>query len=405
MAKEVETTIRIDVERLDEIMNLVGELVLSRNRLMKLSSDLESRLAEDERYESLVETVSHLNIITTNLQMGVMKTRMQPVRRLLNKFPRMVRDIAKKRGKEIEFVVEGEETELDKSVLDEIGDPLIHLVRNSIDHGIEEPDVRVRNSKPPKGRVTLRAFHEGNRIGISISDDGRGMDIARIKQKALETGKVTTDDLERMTRDEILNLIFLPGFSTAKQVDDVSGRGVGMDVVRNNVSKLNGTIEINTEEDKGSTITLRLPLTIAIIQTLLVRECGQVFALPLTSVLEIAKLRAEEIRLVNRRRVLNLRNHILPLSSVGEKFGLHGARSLEECAYVIVLGIAEKRVGLAVGELLGGEEITIKSVGKVMTDVRGIAGASITGDGQIVLVADLPELFSDLAVGFHEKAA
>lgn len=402
-AKEVETTIRIDVDRLDEIMNLVGELVLSRNRLMKLTGDLEGSLGSDSRYEWLSETVAHLNIITTNLQMGIMKTRMQPIRRVLSKFPRTIRDIAKKRGKEVEFVVEGEDTELDKSVLDEIGDPLVHLVRNSIDHGLEDPETRLAAGKPPKGRIKLFAYQEGNRIAIAISDDGRGIDVHRIQQKALESGQVSQDEIQRMSRDEVLNLIFLPGFSTAQKVDDVSGRGVGMDVVKNNVAKLNGTIDIATEEGQGTTITLKLPLTIAIIQTLLVRETGRVFALPLTSVIEIAKLRPEEIQMVNRRKVLTLRDHILPLISLGERFRLKGGKPVEACSYVVVLGIAERRIGLCVEELLGGEEITIKSVGKMMADVPGIAGASITGDGRIVLVVDLVELFSEFSVGFHDR--
>ncbi|MBI2890026.1 MAG: chemotaxis protein CheA [Nitrospirae bacterium] len=402
--KEGETSIRMDVARLDEIMNLVGELVLSRNRLMKIASDLEERAASGPLAESLTETVNHLNLITTNLQGGVMKARMQPLRRILSKFPRTVRDIAKKRGKQVEFVVEGEDTELDKSVLDEIGDPLTHLVRNSIDHGIEDPETRTRLGKPPIGRIRLRAFHEGNRIAIIVEDDGRGIDIGRIRQKALESGKFSSQEIERMSREESLQLIFLPGFSTAKQVDDLSGRGVGMDVVKNNVAKLNGTIDVQTEENRGSTITLRLPLTVAIIQTLLVREAGRVFALPLSSVVEIAKLRADEIRLVNGRKAINFRNQILPLVSMAARLSLAGARPLEACSYIVVLGVAERRVGLVVNELLGGEELMLKSVGAVMGQVRGVAGASITGDGKIVLVVDLPALFSDLALGFRDRA-
>ena len=317
--KEEDQTVRVETRRLDHVMNLVGELVLGRNRLMKLGFGLEEQYENEPHVRELGTTLAQLNLVTSDLQLAVMKTRMVPIRKVFAKFPRLVRDVSNKLGKQVRLELQGEDTEVDKSVADELGDPLVHLVRNSMDHGLELAAERQANGKPLEGYVRLAASQEGNSIVIRIEDDGRGLQVEKIRNKALEKGLVSEADLASMGPREMMNLIFLPGFSTADQVSDLSGRGVGMDVVRTNISRMNGSIELDSEPGKGSLITIKLPLTVAIIQALMVEVECCTFAIPLASVIEAVKVTKEEIKTLNGQPVLNLRERILPPASSGRK--------------------------------------------------------------------------------------
>src|SRR5581483_9114716 len=322
-AAEEDQTIRVETKRLDSVMNLVGELVLSRNRILKIGEGLEQTQENDPLVRELSETLAQLNLVTTDLQLAVMKTRMLPIRKVLGKFPRMVRDLAQKLNKRVRLELQGEDTELDKSVADEICDPLVHLVRNAVDHGIESPADRAAVGKPSEGMVRISAAQEGNSIVIRIQDDGRGLQIEKIKKKALSRGLASEAEVAGMNHHEIMNMIFLPGFSTAEQVTDVSGRGVGMDVVRTNIRRINGSVQVESEPGKGSTILIKLPLTIAIIQALLVEVERATYAIPLASVIEAVKIDAADIKTVNGRGVLNLRERVLPLIRLADEFDLH----------------------------------------------------------------------------------
>lgn len=387
VSKAIEQTIRVDVSRLDSLMNLVGELVLSRNRITQLAMELEKKYEGDFVIEQLTETTSQIGLITTELQLAIMKTRMVPIGKVFNKFPRMVRDLCRDLNKEIELIISGEDTELDKSVVEEIGDPLIHMLRNAVDHGIESPEERVKKGKPRKGNVWLNAYHEGNHIVIEIKDDGKGIDPEKIKQKAIEKQIITPDEAKNLNKEEIFGLIFRPGFSTAEKVTGVSGRGVGMDVVKTNIEKLNGIITIDSEINKGSTFKLKLPLTLAIIQALLVEVSGEVFAIPLVSVIETVKINDNEIHNFEGREVLKLRDSVLSLIRLDEVFQLEG--SFSQDMYVVVVALAEKKIGLIVDRLVGQEEIVIKSLGEYLGGNVGIAGATIMGDGKVRLIIDV----------------
>ncbi|MBI5682310.1 MAG: chemotaxis protein CheA [Deltaproteobacteria bacterium] len=389
-----ETTIRVDIKRLDNVLNLVGELVLGRNRLVRLAGDMEARYGEDETTTAIRKTISSLNVITTDLQLAVMKTRMQPIGRVFSKFPRMVRDMARIKGKEIELTLVGEETELDKTVIEEIGDPLVHLIRNSVDHGIEKPDVRVQRGKKPKGTIMLSAYHRGNNIFITIEDDGNGIDANILREKSVEKGIMTRQDADKMSNKEILNIIFMPGFSTAKEVTDVSGRGVGMDVVKTNISKLNGTIDINTEIGKGTRITIGLPLTLAIIQSLMVEASKEIYAIPLSTVVEILKINSDEIKTVDKKEVIYVRNTVFPLIRLSNL--LEKQSQCSERPYVVIIAMGDKEVGVVVDALHGQEEIVIKSMGEYLSNIKGIAGATVTGSGQVVLILDIMGIFAQV---------
>ncbi len=388
--KKGDTTIRVDVSRLDALMNLVGELVLGRNRLLRIAQQLSAKYEDDELIHALEETLDQVDFITTDLQMAVMKTRMVPIARVFNRFPRVVRDLARELKKEVKLVIEGEDTELDRSIVEEIGDPLVHLVRNAIDHGIEPPEEREFLGKPRQGLLRLAAYHEGNHIVILVEDDGRGIDIEKIKKKALERGLVTESELSRMNEKEILNLIFLPGFSTADKVTDVSGRGVGMDVVKTNIEKLNGTIEINTELGKGTQIVIKIPLTLAIIQALLVKVAEEIYAIPLVSVVEAVKISQDEVQTVEGREIIILRDSVLPLVKLADVFDIPVEEGISQ--YVVVLAIGERKFGLVVDSLIGQEEIVIKSLGNYLTNIEGISGATIMGDGRVTLIVDVAGL-------------
>ncbi|WP_457594679.1 hybrid sensor histidine kinase/response regulator [Hydrogenimonas sp.] len=388
----VEQTIRVDVKRLDDLMNLIGELVLGKNRLLKIYDDVEERYEGEQFLEELNQVVSSVSLVTTDLQIAVMKTRMLPIGKVFNKFPRMVRDLSRELHKEIDLIISGEETELDKSIVEEIGDPLVHIIRNSCDHGIETPQERVAKGKPAKGTVQLKAYNEGNHIIIEIVDDGKGLDADMLKMKAVEKGLISEKEADQMSEKEAFMLIFKPGFSTAAQVTNVSGRGVGMDVVRSNIEKLNGIIEIDSEIGKGTTLKLKIPLTLAIIQSLLVSVQEEYYAIPLASVLETVRITPDEIQSVEGRSVLRLRDEVLSLVHLADLFDVERVFSMGEHAYVVIIGIAETKIGLIVDSLVGQEEVVIKSLGEYLKGIEGIAGATIRGDGRVTLIVDVGAL-------------
>jgi two-component system, chemotaxis family, sensor kinase CheA len=388
----VEQTIRVDVKRLDHLMNLIGELVLGKNRLIKINDDVEERYEGEAFLEELNQVVSIVSLVTTDLQIAVMKTRMLPIGKVFNKFPRMIRDLSRELNKKIELEITGEETELDKSIVEEIGDPLVHIIRNSCDHGIETPEARLAAGKEEGGTIQLKAYHEGNHIVIQIVDDGKGLDAEMLKLKSIEKGIITEKEADSMSEKEAFGLIFRPGFSTAAQVTSVSGRGVGMDVVKTNIEKLNGMIDIDSEVGQGTSMKLKIPLTLAIIQALLVGVQEEYYAIPLASVLETVRISKDEIYTVESRSVMRLRDEVLSLVHIGDIFEVERVFDNSEHAYVVVLGLAESKIGLIVDSLVGQEEIVIKSLGEYLKGIEGIAGATIRGDGGVTLIVDVAAL-------------
>jgi two-component system chemotaxis sensor kinase CheA len=393
--KEEDQTVRVEIQRLDHVMNLVGELVLSRNRLIKLGNGLEEQNEINPVVRELSLTLAQLNLVTSDLQLAVMKTRMVPIRKVFSRFPRLVRDLAGKLDKQVRLELVGEDTEVDKSVADELSDPLIHLVRNAMDHGLESAADRKQHGKGLEGYVRMSAQQEGNSIVIRVEDNGRGLQVEKIAEKALAKGLVAQADLEAMSPRDIMNLIFLPGFSTAEQVSDVSGRGVGMDVVRTNISRMNGSLELDSDPGQGSRVTIKLPLTVAIIQALMVEVEGVTFAIPLASVVEAVKVTKEDIKTVTGQAVLNLRERILPLLDLSETFHIPSGGTAAEC-YVVVVKIGDQQFGVVVNRLRAQEEVVIKSLGKFLTYVKGVAGATITGDGKVVLILDMADLVREV---------
>ncbi len=389
-------TIRVDVAKLDALVNLVGELVLERNRLQQLQRDWsQMRIAAEKFTPAFTQSAARLSFLTEELQAASLRTRMVPIDMTFRRFPRLVRDLAISLGKEVDLEIHGEETELDKTVVEEIADPLMHLVRNALDHGIERPEERAAKGKPRKGTVRLEARQEGDHIIVQVSDDGAGIDPQRIAGKAVEKGLVTAERVRSMSAREILDLIFLPGFSTAEQVSDVSGRGVGMDVVRTNLERLNGVIEVHSEPGHGSLVTLRLPLTLAILPALLVEAEGDTYALPLRSVVEAIRVPAQEVHRVESSEVLRLRDRVIPLVRARSLFGSSetpagpgeaASREAQLCA--VIIGVGEKRVGLVVDRLIGQEETVIKPLGSYLRHIPGVAGATIGGDGRVRLILD-----------------
>ncbi|EAH5961532.1 hybrid sensor histidine kinase/response regulator [Campylobacter coli] len=385
----MDQTIRVEVKRLDHLMNLIGELVLGKNRLLKIYDDVEERYEGEKFLEELNQVVSQLSIITTDVQLAVMKTRMQPIAKVFNKFPRVVRDLSRELGKQIELEITGEETELDKSIVEEIGDPIMHMIRNSCDHGVEDPATRAANGKPEKGIVQLKAYNEGNHIVVEITDDGKGLDANSLKAKAIEKNLITEREADQMTDKEAFALIFKPGFSTAAKVTNVSGRGVGMDVVKTNIEKLNGVIEIDSELGKGSSFKLKIPLTLAIIQSLLVGTQEEFYAIPLASVLETVRVPIDDIYTIEGKNVLRLRDEVLSLVRLSDVFGVKQVLESGDQTYVVVIGVAESKLGIIVDTLVGQEEIVIKSMGDYLQNIQGIAGATIRGDGRVTLIIDV----------------
>ena len=389
LATSVEQTIRVDVKRLDSLMNLIGELVLGKNRLIKIYNDVEERYEGEKFLEELNQVVASVSMVTTDIQLAVMKTRMLPIGRVFNKFPRMVRDLSRELGKNIELVISGEETELDKSIVEEIGDPLVHLIRNACDHGVESKEERIAAGKKEQGTVELKAYNEGNHIVVEITDDGKGMDPVILKAKAVEKGIISEREADSMTDKEAYSLIFKAGFSTAKVVTNVSGRGVGMDVVKTNIEKLNGIIDVDSTYGEGTTLKLKIPLTLAIIQSLLVGVQEEYYAIPLASVIETVRISQDEIYTVENKSVLRLRNEVLPLVRLADIFGVDSVFDNAEQAYVVVIGLAENQIGVIVDFLIGQEEVVIKSLGSYLKGTEGIAGATIRGDGRVTLIVDI----------------
>lgn len=385
-------TVRVDVEVLDNLMNLVGELVIDRTRLTQILNDFNPDERSDESGQELNRTSSHIGRVTTELQEEIMRARMLPVENLFKKFPRMMRDLSQQAGKEVEFVMRGEETELDRSVIEEIGDPLMHLLRNAIDHAIEPLEERRRAGKPDRGTVILEASHEENLIVISVRDDGRGINADWIKAKAVEKGLVTDEAARRMTEREAISLIFLPGFSTAEKVTEVSGRGVGMDVVHRNIEKLNGSIDINSQVGRGTEFRIKLPLTLAIIRALLVDQGDTVYAIPLTSVTETIRITASEIQTVKMREVILVRGRVVPLLRLDRVFGAGAGGESREELFVVIVNLAGLQVGIAVEGLVGEQEVVIKSLGKLIGDIPGVSGATILGDGSVAIILDMSGL-------------
>ncbi len=390
----LEQTIRVEVSRLDHLMNLIGELVLGKNRLLKIYDDVEERYEGEKFLEELNQVVSAISLVTTDLQIAVMKTRMLPIAKVFNKFPRMVRDLSRELGKGIELKISGEETELDKSIVEEIGDPLVHIIRNSCDHGVEDGEVREQWGKSKTGLIELKAYNEGNSIVIEITDDGKGLDADLLRSKAIERGMISEQEADSMSDKEAFALIFKPAFSMAAKVTNVSGRGVGMDVVKTNIEKLNGIIEIDSEIGKGTAIKMKIPLTLAIIQALLVGSQEEYYAIPLASVSETVRISLDEIYTVEGRNVLRLRDEVLSLVRLSDIFGVKQVYEPGEHTYVVVIGLAESKLGLIVDTLVGQEETVIKSMGDYLQGISGIAGATIRGDGGVTLIVDIASLMN-----------
>ena len=395
-ATQGETTVRVDTQRLDDIMNMVGELVLVRNRL----STLKTTMADEE----LANAVANLDVVTADLQLSVMKTRMQPVKKVFGRFPRVVRDLARNLKKDVDLVLHGEETDLDKNLVEALADPLVHLVRNAVDHGIESPDDREKSGKQRRGTVVLSAAQEGDHILLSIEDDGKGMDADVLRRKAVEKGMMDEDAAARLEDKDCYNLIFAPGFSTKTEISDVSGRGVGMDVVKTRIAQMNGTVEIDSVHGKGSKITIKLPLTLAILPTLMVILGEQPFALPLASVVEIFNLDLSRTNTVDGQLTIRVRDRALPLfylrnwlvTSAGAITSADGGHH----GHVVVVNVGGVQVGLVVDFLVGQEEVVIKLLGALLQGLDGMAGATITGDGKIALILDVPGLMRKYARRF-----
>jgi two-component system chemotaxis sensor kinase CheA len=417
-------TIRVEVSRLNQLMDLVGELVLGRNRLLQLiteartehnaRADSDDTLRLDTLLTELEEASDKVDYTTTELQSAIMQTRMVEVGQVFGKFPRVVRDLAREFDKKIDLTVEGEDTELDKSLVEEIGDPLLHLVRNAADHGIESPEERKEKGKDPRGEIHLSASHAGNHIIIEIADDGAGLDPDALKRKAIEKGVLAEDEAEDMSDSEAYQLIFRPGFSTTEEVGQVSGRGVGMDVVKTNLAELNGTIDIDSTLGEGTRFTLKLPLTLAILQSMLVRSGAETFAIPLYAVSEAVRLEPGMVSTIQEGEVIEHRDRVIPVLRLGEVLDVQapdagGQRADhladEQDAYAVVVSVAHRRAALVVDELISQEEVVIKSLGDYLKSVPGIAGSTILGDGQVIMVLDVGELIKEEEFGAEEEPA
>ncbi|MGA2297107.1 MAG: chemotaxis protein CheA [FCB group bacterium] len=397
-------TLRVDVSRVEALMNLSGELVLGRNRLAQITERATKTLEDKDILHELAETTSQIDFITSEIQMAAMRMRMVQIGKLYLKAPRIVRDLSNEFNKKIKLILKGEETEIDKGIIEELNDPLVHMIRNACDHGIESPAERLASNKPEEGVIVLDAFQEGNNIVIKISDDGKGIDTEKLKAKAIEKNLITYEQSLQLSRRDTLQLIFAPGFSTATVVSAVSGRGVGMDVVITNIRKLKGMIDIETEVGRGTTFIIKLPLTLAIIQGLLVKVGSDTYVIPLSSVEEVVSIRKENISLVNQRETIRIRTNVLPLVSLREALkssnnlssGNGNGTSDSKGKYVVVVGIDIHRIGLVVEELLGQQEIVIKSIGEYLGQIPGIAGSTILGDGRVIMIIDIADLIENI---------
>ena len=378
-------SVRVDIDKLDTLMNLVGELVINKVRLEQIGTT--------HRLTELTETLEQMDRVTTDLQSVVMKVRMVPVGQVFNRFPRMIRDLTKELDKEINLTIEGEETELDRTVIDEIGDPLMHLLRNSLDHGVEHPQDREAKGKPRTGEVGLIARHEGNNVVIMVTDDGKGIDADVIRRKAVEKGMITQEDADNMDDSDAVRLIFLAGFSTAEKITDVSGRGVGMDVVRSKIESLGGMVDVETKIDEGSIFKIKLPLTLAIIQALLVKVQEEMYAIPLGSIDSTINIVPDDIKTVQNKEVIVLRGQIIPIIRLGDMLHVPCTKENEEDdIYVVVVHIGDRKAGIVVDNLIGQQEIVIKTLGKLLSGLKVISGATVLGDGRVALILDVGAL-------------
>ncbi len=381
----VNRTVRVDIEKLDDLMNLVSELIIAKNSLVSAAT------AKDAGTDNAAvnEQIEYLEGVTTNLHESVMKVRMVPIETVVNKFPRMIRDLQKKLGKRMELYMTGEDTELDRTVVDEIGDPLMHLLRNSADHGIEDDEqLRIQRGKPAVGTIHLDAYQDGNNVVIEVKDDGNGIDVAKVKAKAIERGTITEEQAAVMTDKEIINLLFLPSFSTAKTISDVSGRGVGLDVVRSKIESLSGEVEVKSTLGVGSVWTIRLPLTLAIIQSLMVIVGGEKYAIPLGTIQTLESIAPSDVKFVQQKEVINLRGNVIPIIRLNEVLGCESTKSKDEELVVVIVKKGDKMAGLVIDELTGQQEIVIKSLGKYIGKSKVISGATILGDGEVALIVD-----------------
>ncbi|MDQ2871656.1 MAG: chemotaxis protein CheA [Candidatus Eremiobacteraeota bacterium] len=401
-------TIRVDIERLDSLLNLVGELVINRTRISDIAGTLERTLGKGGAdagdggqqiaplAKDLIDSSALLARTTNDIQESIMKVRMVPIGQVFDRFPRLVRDVAKARGKEVRLEISGAETDLDKTIVDEVGEPLMHLLRNCVDHGIESPDNRVKRGKPRAGTIALNAYHEGNQIIIEVSDDGAGINLEAVRARGIKQGLITSED--RLTDREIIELIFTPGFSTAEVISDVSGRGVGMDVVKKNITRLKGVFDVNSESGAGTKFTIKLPLTLAIIQALLVRVAAELYSIPLDSVVESQRVEMRDVRTVHGSEVITLRGQVVPLLRIADFFELGGERDPEKVMIVIV-GLRGRQVGLVVDSFQGEQEIVIKPLSDVVGRIAGISGATILGNGSISLIIDVHSLVTEAYAG------
>lgn len=381
-----EEYVRISVKKLDELMNLVGELTLAKNRLLTVEDQLRNSTSTNGHLEMLSHSVSYIESITNELQISVMKTRLVPLRKTLSKIPRMVRDLSNEFQKEIDVKIQGEETELDRSLVEALESPLVHIIRNSVDHGIEPPGERQQKGKSRRGLIQITAYNEGGHVVLEIADDGRGIDVSALKEKAREKGLLPEKDLQALSDREALDLMFIPGLSTAKTTTSVSGRGVGMDVVKTNIERMNGSIQVDSEKGKGTKLVLKLPLTLAILKTLIVGVNGEVFAMPLHSILEIVKLDEDTVRELDKRPVLLLRDQIVPILDLSNLFfGEAGSKK----GYAVICQATDRNVAIRVDNVLGQEEAVVKPLGEFLKRVEGISGATIRGDGRVALILDV----------------
>ncbi len=382
-------TVRVDIEKLDALMNQVSELIIAKNSLVSISS---SDSGDGTQSQSFRDQIEYLERITTSLHESVMKARMVPIESVVAKFPRMIRDLSRKLDKKMELFMSGEDTELDRTVVDQIGDPLQHLLRNSADHGLESAELRKERGKPESGSITLKAYQEGNNVVIEVGDDGNGIDTDTVKQKAIERGLVTPEQAESLSQKEIIDFLFMPSFSMAKKITDVSGRGVGLDVVKSNIEALGGDVEVKSKLGEGSTFTVRLPLTLAIIQALLVEVHHELFAIALGSIITIEDVSVSDIKYVQAEEVINLRGNVIPLIRLNQILDIEEPEVAPESLTVVIVNKGEKQAGLVVDNLLGQQEIVIKSLGKFISNSKIISGATILGDGEIALILDVNTL-------------
>ena len=395
--KKEDANIRVEVERLDELLNIVSELVLGRNQLMQVNSKIALEQEGTELARDLGGATKQIDLMTNELQLVVMKTRMVKIGKVFNRFPRLVRDLSKELQKDVTLVIKGEETELDKTLIEEINDPLVHLVRNSIDHGVEAEEDRVKAGKSKGGTLTLSAQHEGNNVIITVEDDGKGIDPEVIKRKAIEKGLITQQKADELPLQDIYNLIFLPGFSTAKVVTNVSGRGVGMDVVKTNVTKLRGIINVDSQPGEGTKMVIKLPLTLAIISGMVVQLNQEQVIVPLSSVVEVLRVHTEDISSINGKQVIKVRERVIPLIDIDHHlFDTDTSNEEKVFQFIVVVGIAEKQYGIKVDRMVGQQEVVIKSLGNYLKKVDGIAGSTIMGDGKVIMILDIAELIHNM---------